>query len=206
MFVIFVNWRGWRGRPIASAEASGYAAEEMMRALAVVIAVMAFAGNFFATAQTNAPQTNPATSTNYHLVQQRSEQMRAVCIAERRSICGKILRIFPNGILVESGYTNLVREPLTRSWLVPGTVTASRADNLVESREPGALCVGTVFLSDLPRGKPKPYDYVIICGYPSGEFRYTSAGAVRKTVRSFSANVDKAVQANLAARQEPKAR
>jgi hypothetical protein len=178
----------------------------MIRVLAVVIGLLTFAGTFFAAAQTNAPQTSSALSTNHSSMQQRSEQMRAVCLAGRRSICGKILRIFPNGILVESGYTNLLREPLTRSWLVPGTVPAERAEHLVESREPGALCVGTVFLSDLPRGKPKQYDYVIICGYPAGEFSYTSVGTVRKTVRRFSANVDKAVQANLAATQEPMAR
>lgn len=177
----------------------------MNRALAVFIGLLSFTRTFFTEAQTNAPQTSPALSTNFPSMQERSEQMRATCIAGRRSICGKILQIFPNGILVESGYTNLLREPLTRSWLVPGTVSAARTEHLVESREPGALCVGVIFLSDLPRGKPKQYDYVIICGYPAGEFSYTSAGAMRKTVRRFSANVDKAVQANLAVTQEQKA-
>lgn len=128
-----------------------------------------------------------------------SEQLRAQSIADRRSICGKILRIFPNGILVESGYTNLLREPLTKSWLVPGSVVANLTPNLVESREPGALCVGTVFLTDLPRGKPKQYDYVIIAGYPTGEFTYQSVGTIQRTVRRFSASLDKAVKSNLAA-------
>ena len=128
-----------------------------------------------------------------------SEQLRAECIAGRRAICGKILRIFPDGILVECGYTNLARGTLTKSWLVPGTVVASRAENLVESREPGALCVGTVFLTDLPRGKPHQYDYVIIAGYLTGEYTYTSVGTIKKTVRRFSANLDKAVKENLAA-------
>ena len=177
----------------------------MIRVFAVFIGLLSFAGTFSAKAQTNAPQASPALSTNIPSMQERSEQMRATCIAGRRSICGKILRIFPNGILVESGYTNLVREPLTRSWLVPGTVSAARAEHLVESREPGALCVGIIFLSDLPRVNPKQYDYVIICGYPTGEFSYTSVGTVHKTVRRFSANIDKAVQANLAATQGQKA-
>jgi hypothetical protein len=128
--------------------------------------------------------------------------LRAKCIADRRSICGKILRIFPNGILVESGYTNLTRAPLTKSWLIPGIVTAARGENLVETREPGALCIGTVFLTDLPRGKPHQYDYVVIAGYPTGEFTYNSVGSVRKTVRRFSANLDKAVKANLGAVQQ----
>jgi len=129
--------------------------------------------------------------------------LRATCLNGRRSICGKILRVFPNGLLVESGYTNLLREPLTKSWLVPGSVVASPAQNLVESKEPGALCVGTVFLTDLPRGKPHQYDYVILAGYPTGEFTYNSVGSVRKTVRRFSANLDKAVQTNLTTISEP---
>lgn len=178
----------------------------MIRAVAVVIVLLSFATSLSAYAQTNTPPTSAATPTNRPSAQEQREQMRGQCIAERRSICGKILRIFPNGILVESGYTNLLREPLTRSWLVPGTVTATRTEHLVESREPGALCVGTVFLTDLPRGKPHPYDYVIICGYPAGEFTYSSVGGINKTVRHFSANVDKAVQANLAQSQEQKAK
>jgi hypothetical protein len=169
----------------------------MIRAPAVIIALLFFAATFSAGAQTNTP-TNPAAPRNAVKAQERREQLRAQCLAGRRSICGKILRIFPEGILVESGYTNLLREPLTRSWLVPGTVSAARTEHLVESREPGALCIGTVFLTNLPRGKPKQYDYVIICGYPTGEFTYTAVGEVRKTVRRFSANLDKAVQANLA--------
>jgi hypothetical protein len=134
-----------------------------------------------------------------------SEQLRVQCIADRRTICGKILRIFPNGILVESGYTNLLREPLTKSWLAPGSVVASLAPGLVESKEPGAMCVGTVFLTDLPRGKPRQYDYVMIAGYPTGEFSYESVGTIKRTVRRFSASLDKAVKSILAAADPPAA-
>jgi hypothetical protein len=166
------------------------------------VALVAIAAAFSAAAQTNvaAPSATNATTAVGEIPRlELSEQMRSRCIAGRRSICGKILRIFPNGILVESGYTNLLRQPLTKSWLVPGSVLASRAQNLVESREPGALCAGPVFLTDLPRGKPRQYDYVIIAGYPTGEFSYTSVGTIQRTVRRFSANLDKAVKANLAA-------
>ena len=130
------------------------------------------------------------------------EQWRSSCIAGRRAICGKILRVFPDGLLIESGYTNLLRQPLTKSWLVPRSVIASRAPNLVESREPGAICVGTVMLTDLPRGKPHPYDYVILTGYPAGEFTYLSVGTIQKTVRRFSASLGQAVKANLAAAEQ----
>jgi hypothetical protein len=170
----------------------------MIRTLSFAVAPLLFAAAFSAAAQTN---TAAPSATNAPSVELR-EQLRTRCIAERRSVCGKILRIFPNGILVESGYTNLVRGTLTKSWLVPGTVVASRAQNLVETREPGAMCVGTVFLTDLPRGKPHQYDYVIIAGYPTGEFNYTSVGTIQKTVRRFSANVDKAVTANLDAMEQ----
>jgi hypothetical protein len=133
---------------------------------------------------------------------QRAEQIRADCIQGRRSICGKILQVLPGGLVVESGYTNLLREPLTSSWLVPGTVTASRPAHLLEANTPGAACVGTVYLTDIPKRRkfqPKKNDYVIIEGYPAGQFTYTSVGSIRKTVRRFSAQLPKAVALNLQA-------
>jgi hypothetical protein len=169
----------------------------------LALALLSFGLALCAVADTNTPATSPASPTNQVSTIELREQLLTTCLNARRSICGKILRIFPNGLLVESGYTNLLREPLTKSWLVPGSVVASLAQNLVESKEPGALCVGTLFLTDLPRGKPKQYDYVILAGYPTGEFTYNSVGSVRKTVRRFSANLDKAVQANLAAPSGP---
>jgi len=146
------------------------------------------------TAQTNAPAPADVASaqTNIALIQLK-EQIRSQCLEGRRTICGKILRILPEGILIQAGYTNLLREPLTKSWLLPATVVASPAPDLVESKKPGGICVGTVFLTDLPRGKPHVYDYVILCGYPTGETTYTSVGTVKKTARRFSANLDKAV-------------
>ena len=142
-------------------------------------------------------QTNQPSS-----VIQLAENIRADCIKGRRSIYGRILRVLPEGIIVESGYTNLLREPLSQSWLVPGTVTASRASNLIENNEPDSLCAGQVLLTDLPKlrgAKPQQYDYVILCGYPTGQATYTSVGDVQKTVRRFSASLDKAVKLNFAA-------
>jgi hypothetical protein len=186
-------------RPGASVAIEGYFGYlgAMIRMFSHAVAWLLFASAISAAAQTNDAATDTASLTNRVGELALSEQMRAECIAGRRSICGKILQIFPDGILVESGYTNLVRGTLTKSWLVPGTVVASRADNLVESREPGATCIGTVFLTDLPRGKPHQYDYVIIAGYPTGEHTYTSVGTIQKTVRRFSANLDRAVKMNI---------
>lgn len=151
----------------------------------------------FAGAQTNHPAADAATVQKEAASAELKEQIRSRCIEARRSICGKIVRILPDGLLIEAGYTNLLREPLTKSWLVPATVTASLAPNSVESNEPGAICFGTVFLTDLPRGKPHLYDYVILSGYPTGEMNYSVVG-IKKKARRFSANLDKAVDSILA--------
>lgn len=132
------------------------------------------------------------------------EDVRMTCIENRRMICGRILRVLPDGLLVDSGYADLMRPPLNSSWLVPGTVQASRSSSLVEGREPEAICVGPIFLVDLPKShgpgpKPKQYDYVILLGYPSGEHTYHSVGNVTKTVRQFSGTLQRAVDRNLMA-------
>ena len=134
-------------------------------------------------------------------VVQRGEQIRAECVRGRRLICGKILKVLPDGLVVDSGYTDLLRPPLNKSWLIPGSVVASRAANVIEGREPESVCVGLVFLEDIPKargaaGKPKQYDYVVLMGYPAGQHSYTSAGTVQKTVRCFSANILNAVKLN----------
>jgi hypothetical protein len=128
------------------------------------------------------------------------ETVRAICIEGRRLVCGKILEVLPDGLVVDSGYTDLLRQPLIQSWLVPGTVKASRAENLLEENKPGANCIGLVFLTNLPKGKkfkPAQYDYVIIEGYPAGQYTYTSVGSVQRTVRQFSASLNGAVNWNL---------
>jgi len=130
------------------------------------------------------------------------ERVRARCIEGRRMVCGKILRVLPEGLVIESGYTDLLRPPLTDSWLVPGTASATLTPNLIESREPGSPCVGTVFLTDLPkrRGrKPKQFDYVVLLAYPAGEYTYASVGTVHKTVRRFTGVLDAAMRLQLAA-------
>ena len=139
------------------------------------------------------------TNQNPSIVQQ-AEQMRIACINGRRSICGKVLKILPDGLVIECGYTNLMRSPLNRSWLVPGTVTASRAPNLLESNEPGSICAGLVVLTNLPKSrrvKVKNYDYVIIEAYPAGHYTYASVGNLQRTVRRFSASLETAVKLNL---------
>jgi hypothetical protein len=173
----------------------------------IIGAFLFTAFNLFAqTNQLAAPDTTGvALETNRPLsIAQRSEAMRTLCIQERRLICGKILRILPDGLVVESGYTDLLRPAFSSSWLVPGTVSANRPANLIESREPGAVCVGTIFFSDIPKSrgkapKPRPYDYIILMGYPAGQYVYTSVGTVQKNIRHFSGSLTKAVNLSLGA-------
>jgi hypothetical protein len=135
--------------------------------------------------------------------QQQIERIRAACLQGRRRICGRILRVLPDGLVVDSGYADLLRPPLEHAWLIPGSVSASRTANLIERQEPDSLCVGVVFLQDLPKAhgpapKPRQYDYVILLGYPAGYHTYASVGGMKKTVRRFSGSLLKAVNLNLA--------
>jgi hypothetical protein len=141
----------------------------------------------------------PGQANQSRAVPQNIGEIRGDCIQKRRLVCGRILQVLPEGLVVESGYMNLLQRPLGRSWLVPGTVLASRAPNVVEGNEPGAICVGQVFLTDFPksrRTKPKPFDYVILVGYPAGQYTYASVGAFQRTVRRFSASLPEAVNLN----------
>jgi len=149
-------------------------------------------------AQTNSPQsTAPAVDENMAVLQ-HVEELRAVCIQNRRMICGKILKVLPDGIVVDSGYTNLMRAPLNQSWLIPASAAAERATNLVERSEADSVCVGRVFLTDLPRvprGKTlHVFDFVVLEGFPMGDCTYTSVGTVEHTVRKFSTKVANAVR------------
>jgi hypothetical protein len=149
-------------------------------------------------AQTNT-LPNAASSTNENLaVLQHVEELRAQCIQNRRMICGKIIKIMPEGIVVDSGYTNLMRAPLNQSWLIPASVAAERATNVVEATAPDAICFGKVFVIDVPkppRGtQPKLFDYVVLEGFPMGHYTYASVGTVQHTVRQFSTKVTTAVR------------
>ncbi|HWF20191.1 MAG TPA: hypothetical protein VG754_13050 [Verrucomicrobiae bacterium] len=125
------------------------------------------------------------------------EEIRTNCIQNRRRICGKILKVLPEGLVIDSGYTNLARTQINRSWLIPGTVAAERATNVIEEVHPGAFCIGLVFLTDLPKSpgaKPKLYDYVNLEAFPAGHYTYVSVGDLHRTVRKFSTKLPMAVQ------------
>ncbi len=164
----------------------------MRIALAFVFAALSVPG------QTNfLPEQSNITNENMAVLQ-HVEELRATCIKNRRMICGKIIKVLPDGIVVDSGYTNLMRAPLNRSWLVPGTANAERATNFVERSEPDSVCYGPVFLTDVPKppanAKLNAFDFVILEGFPMGDYTYTSVGTVTHTVRRFSTKVTTAVR------------
>jgi hypothetical protein len=186
-----------------------------------LLVVFAMATVFACLPPTVMAQTNSGTITNHaddnanpppkesltlaqqaRVFEQAKEKIRADCIQGRRIICGRIIKILPDGLIVDSGYASLMRPPLNKSWLVPGTVQATREANLVEDNEPGCACVGLVFLTTAPKARaatPKPYDYVVIQGYPAGQYTYISVGTIQRTVRRFSASLANAVMVNRSA-------
>jgi hypothetical protein len=105
------------------------------------------------------------------------------------------MKIIPDGLIVESGYTNLVRAPLTQSWLAPATVSAQLETKTAEVNEPGSACFGLILLTDFPKRPPvNQYDYVIIQAYPAGEYSYVPVPPITKTIRRFSAGLETAVK------------
>lgn len=149
----------------------------------------------------NVPAGTVQAGTN-HLTPEQVQKVRMFCIESRRLICGKVVKILPDGLVINSGYTNLARPQLDRSWLVSGTVVAGLAADTVEEQQPDALCIGQVLLTDIPRvprhqAALKLYDYVILEGFPTGRYTYTSVGEVRHTVRRFSASLVSAMKWNL---------
>ncbi|MGH7970059.1 MAG: hypothetical protein ACREIC_15160, partial [Limisphaerales bacterium] len=87
--------------------------------------------------------------------------------------------------------------------VVRGNVSVTRNPSLVEEKKADAVCVGLVFLTNIPkRPSVKPYDYVVIHGYPAGEHLYRPVPGVEKKIRQYSASLERAVSANLAASEK----
>jgi YVTN family beta-propeller protein len=109
-----------------------------------------------------------------------------------------VLQVTPGGVIVDSGYEQLLSPPFNHSWVVRGTASLDRKAGLVEEKKPDAVCVGLVFLSNIPkRPAVNNYDYVVIHGYPAGDHIYVPVPGVAKTVRHFSASLERAVAINL---------
>jgi hypothetical protein len=153
------------------------------------------------TAATAAPPTTSNLADSARPARS-AEQIRATCIAGRRLICGRVLKVLPDGLVIESGYSDLLRPPLTESWLIPGTVSAHQDAAAIELNQPGTMCRGLIFLTDIPR-RPKPgdFDYVLLMAYPAGNYAYSPAPNRTKTIRRFSAGLETAVRLSLPVEQ-----
>jgi hypothetical protein len=144
-------------------------------------------------------QSNVSSSTNQtnqiSLREQRPEQIRAACINGRRCVCGKVIEIVPQGLIVESGYTALMEPRFAGSWVIPGGALVHRDPKLIEHTEPASPCIGTVLLIDFPkRPAVKLYDYVLLQAYPAGEYLYAPVPGVQKQIRRFAGGLDTAIK------------
>jgi hypothetical protein len=142
--------------------------------------------------------TVPATTAQTAPAADPVEAVRAECIQGRRRIGGRVLQVASGGLVVDSGYAALFAPPFNHSWVAGGNISISRDPVAIEGNDPAALAIGLVFLTDLPRSpKPKQYDYVIIVGYPAGQYTYTPVPGVQKPIRQFSAGLETAVRLSL---------
>ena len=169
-------------------------------------------------------QTNNAVSTNHsiefpiHLrdnfaqtnqslsMAQRVAEVRWDCIQNRRIICGKILK----GAAGWAGRAQRIHQPdaaPVEFFMACARRGDGRSAPQILSRTISRMPFASawLFLTDLPK-KPvaRAYDYVNLTGFPTGQYTYTSVGDVQRTVRRFSAKLDKAVQWNLDERRTAK--
>ena len=129
---------------------------------------------------------------------QRAEQIRTACLAGERHICGRVVQILPHGLVVESGYTNLLDPHYLQVWRVPGTAAIPHHLAPVEWDAAGAPCVGLVYLTDLPkRPAVKLYDYVTLRAYPAGRHACAPVPGVNRTLRQFAVRLSTAVKLTL---------
>jgi len=161
----------------------------------VILSPSAAASNHSPAQATPKSATEPVP--NAKALEEKAEQIRTACIHGRRRVCGRVVQIVPEGLVVESGYTNLLRPEFSRSWVAPRTVIATRPPNLIEENNPGSVCVGLVFVTDIPK-KPRValYDYVILQAYPAGDYVYSAVPTVKKTLRKFSVDLRTAIRLN----------
>jgi hypothetical protein len=145
--------------------------------------------------RSGAVANDAALNAQARILDIRAQEVRAACVQGRRVICGKVMQILADGVVVDSGYTRLMNPPFTKSWRISGTASVSRDANAVELNTPGTPCIGLVLLTRYPkRPALKLYDYVSILGYPAGQYNYVPVPTVKKTIRRFAASLETAVK------------
>jgi len=172
----------------------------MIGKLAVTLFLLAGCLQEFSNATASSGESISAPAQTQTLnADQRAEQIRTACIQGRRFVAGRVVQVTPGGLVVDCGYKQLLSPPFNHSWVVSGTASVDRDPHAVEQNIPDAICVGLVFLSNIPKRPPvKHYDYVVIHGYPAGKYDYVPVPGVEKTIRRFSTSLERAVEINLA--------
>lgn len=113
-------------------------------------------------------------------------------------IAGRVVQVTPEGLVVESGYSKLLSPPFNSSWVVRGTALLQPDPHAVEQNRADAMCVGLVFLCNLPkRPAVRIYDYVLLHGYPAGEHIYVPVPGIEKTIRRYSGSLERAMERGL---------
>ena len=208
------NLKSLRGNPkdVESKASFRGTAEHLSGCKFAILALWLWGQGLTATAQTNSalPPTNAAAPGKSNSVSSnavdpntaalgiRAEKIRSECIAGRRFICGRVLDVKKDGLVVESGYTSLMREAFNRSWVVTGNVAATLEPHAVEANVPGTVAYGTVFLTGAPkRPAVHKYDYVLLLAYPAGQYEYVPVEPVKKTIRKFAGTIELAVDLRL---------
>ncbi|MEI9962107.1 MAG: hypothetical protein WDM76_13540 [Limisphaerales bacterium] len=128
----------------------------------------------------------------------------AACEADSRDLRARpsfdLRGKFSKCCLMDWWWKAVIRILCVRRWIVPGWCRArprpAARPVLLKATNRVRFALGWFFITDIPkarRTKPAQYDYVILQGYPAGQYTYTSLGTIERTVRRFSAGLSTAV-------------
>ena len=122
------------------------------------------------------------------------EGLKAIFASKSRTVSGKIIQKIPEGLLVESGQSEIDQVGHTDvEFDRMGNMSTSTTATLQEGDTARSLCLGLVLLEDHPRYDQLVDDnVVVILAYPDGQFSYKSVGGGQKTVRKFTADFNRA--------------
>lgn len=130
-----------------------------------------------------AAQAAPLEAARQRAVQERAQllMMRKNAFDSRMVIDGKILQKLDEGLLLKSGVESL-------KGFGSGGKSRSYRQNVPVYDE---FCL----LTDYGKGKSLvDGDHISVLAYPNGEYSYTATSGGKKTIRKFTANLDRVTQ------------
>lgn len=114
-------------------------------------------------------------------------------IDSSRTVAGKVIQKLPDGLLVDSGAEVMAEVGKTEFTYGKYSVSSVTHTGVGEGNQPGTTCLGLVLLQDHPRYSDMVDGaYVKVIAYPIGQYQYTTVQNASKTVRKFSADLDRA--------------